>query len=295
MTVQPGANGEDSTTRTRWIERHQIAAFLVLAFGLSWWVWPFTAVNPDSTATLSFGPIIAALIVSALVGGRSQVTALLRAIVKWRVPWTSYLIALGAPFVIAVLTGTVVIGSGVVDSSGLSEDFGWSAWAAVPLLLLSTGLVGGPLFEEVAWRGYLLPTLEEEHTALRSTVVVGLVWAAWHLPLLISEPSGQRPALPFILWILAQSVLLTWLYNSTGGSVLIAILFHTAANSANRLLLEPILGKDGFMVAWWMMVALYWVAAALVIWRTRGRLGLETLEMQQGHPETPLGSARGGG
>lgn len=68
-------------------------------------------------------------------------------------------------------------------------------------------------------------------------------------------------------------MLLTWLYNSAGGSVFLAIVFHTAFNSASRILLEPFLGEDGFMALWWLMAALYLLAAALVIWLTQGRLG----------------------
>lgn len=145
----------------------------------------------------------------------------------------------------------------------------------LPLLLLSTDLRGAPLFEEVGWRGFLLPRLQQRHTALLSTAVVAGAWATWRFPLLVSEPTGQRPPLPFIVWILAQAVLLTWLYNSAGGSVFLAIVFHTAVNSASRilLLLEPFLGEDGFMALWWLMAALYVLAAALVIWLTQGRLG----------------------
>jgi membrane protease YdiL (CAAX protease family) len=274
MAGGPGQAGNGSTIRPNWFARHQIAAFLIFAFALSWWVWPLILFNPDSTAMVSFGPSVAAVVVSALVGGRREVVALLRAVVKWRVHWSWYLIALGGPFLIAGLVGAVAIGFGVVDTSNLGDDFGWSTWSGLPLLLLSTGLVGGPLFEELGWRGFLLPKLELEHTALWSTVVVGIVWATWHLPLLISEPSGQRPPLPFIVWILAQAVLLTWIYNGTLGSVFMVILFHAAANSANRLLLEPFLQDDGFIVAWWLMAGLYSVAAGLIIWQTRGRLGL---------------------
>jgi hypothetical protein len=103
------------------------------------------------------------------------------------------------------------------------------------------------------------------------------VWATWHLPLLISEPSGQRPPLPFVIWIFAQAVLLTWLYN-TSGSVLIAVVFHTAVNTAGRLLLEPLVGEAGFLGAWWLMVALYVTAALVVVSCTRGLLGI-TVEL----------------
>jgi membrane protease YdiL (CAAX protease family) len=275
MAVEPGIADERPARRSSWVARHEVAAFLFLSFALSWWVWPLTWANPDSVAMLPVGPLIAAFAVAALAGGRGEVTDLLRAIVRWNVRWRWYVVALAGPFAVVAVTGVTLLLLGVVESNHLREDYGWSTWMGLPLLLLSTGLLGGPLFEEVGWRGFLLPRLQQRHTALLSTAVVAGVWATWHLPLLVSEPTGQRPPLPFIVWILAQAVLLTWLYNSTGGSVLLAILFHTAVNSASRILLEPFLGEDGFLALWWLMAALYVLAAALVVWLTQGRLGLK--------------------
>ena len=279
MAVKRGGIRNGSSERSNWFARHPVAAFIVLAFVLSWWVWPFALVNPDSVAMLSFGPLIAAVVVAALAGGPGRVMTLLRAMVHWRVRWSWYVFAIAGPMFIAAVAGSMVIGLGIVETSQPGQEFGWSTWAGLPLLFLATGLVGGPLFEEPGWRGFLLPELERRHTALRATVVVAVVWALWHLPLLISEPTDQRPPLPFVVWILAQAVLLTWLYNATG-SVLMAILFHTAANTANRILLEPFLGADGFMATWWVMAALYGVAAALAIWWTRGRLGRDRADMR---------------
>jgi hypothetical protein len=282
MAVKRGDTRDGSTERNNWFARHPVAAFIVLAFVLSWWVWPFALVNPDSVAILSFGPLIAAVVVAALAGGRGRVMTLLRSVVRWRVHWSWYVFAIAGPMLIAAVTGATVIGLGIVETSQPGEEFGWSTWSGLPLLFLATGLVGGPLFEEPGWRGFLLPELERRHTALRSTVVVAVLWSLWHLPLLISEPTDQRPPLPFVVWILAQAVLLTWLYNSTGGSVLMAILFHTAANTANRILLEPFLGADGFTATWWVMAALYSLAAALAIWWTHGQLGQDTADMRSG-------------
>ena len=105
-------------------------------------------------------------------------------------------------------------------------------------------------------------------------MVVGTVWVIWHLPLLLTDPTGQRPPLPFAAWILAQAVLIAWVYNTSRGSVLIAVVFHAAANTAGRMLLEPLVGEPGFSAVWWLMAALYLLAAAVLIWRTRGRLGV---------------------
>jgi membrane protease YdiL (CAAX protease family) len=170
------------------------------------------------------------------------------------------------PFALAVLTGAVAVTAGIVDSAGFDGGIGWSTWLTVPLLMLATGVLGGPLFEEVGWRGFLLDDLQRRHAALWSTAIVGSLWVVWHLPLLVSEPTGQRPPLPFAVGVLAQAVLLTWLYNASSGSVLIAIIFHTSVNTAARLLLEPFLGDAGFLGLWWLMASLYVVAAASVIW-----------------------------
>jgi membrane protease YdiL (CAAX protease family) len=146
----------------------------------------------------------------------------------------------------------------------------------VPVLLLTTALLGGPMFEEVGWRGFLLEKLQRRRGALLSTAVVGVIWVSWHLPLLVSDPSGQRPIGPFLVWTLAECVLLTWIYNISSGSILMAILFHAAANVAGRLLLEPVLGADSFLTLWWLMAAAYALAAVVVITRTRGHLGTAT-------------------
>lgn len=255
-----------------WITRHPAASFVILAYALSWCVWPFTAVNPDSVAVLSVGPLIAALAVAGLVGGRRGVVALLRAMVRWRAHWTWYVVALAGPFLLTALAGAVTVAVGAVGTSQLG-DYGRSTSLSLPLLLVSTALVGGPLFEEPGWRGFLLPQLQRGHTAIWSTAVVGVVWATWHLPLLVSEPTTQRLPVPFVLWILAQAVLLTWLYNGSSGSVLMAIGFHTTANTATRILFEPFVGQEGFAVMWWLLAVVYCLAAALVLWWTRGALG----------------------
>jgi len=259
--------------RSTWVGRRRIGIFLILAFALSWWAWPMAVLKPDSTAMVSFGPIIAAVVVTAVAGGRRRLAALAKAVIRWRVPWTRYVIALAGPFLLVGLTGALALAFDVVEPSSLGNAFGWSTWSALPLLFVTTALLGGPLFEEVGWRGFLLDQLQQRRSVLVSTAIVAVVWAAWHLPLLISEPTGQRPPLPFLVWVLAQAVILTWIYNTSSGSVLMAILFHTAVNVAGRVLLEPFLGQNGFMTMWWLMATGYALVAAVLIWRTRGRLG----------------------
>ncbi|HZA05610.1 MAG TPA: CPBP family intramembrane glutamic endopeptidase [Propionibacteriaceae bacterium] len=256
--------------RTRWVARHRIGAFLVLAFALSWWPWPLALLNPASTAMVSFGPLIAAVVVAALAGGRPRLLGLLRGVGRWRVPWSRWALALVGPFLAAGAVGALALTAGIVEPSSLAAGLDWSTWSAVPLLLVTTALLGGPLFEEVGWRGFLLEELQRRRSALASTLLVALIWSVWHLPLLISEPTGQRPPLPFVVWIVAQAVLFTWLYNTSSGSVLLAIVFHATINVSTRLLLEPLVGQDNFAVIWWLMAAAYCLVAAVVLVWTRG-------------------------
>ena len=92
--------------------------------------------------------------------------------------------------------------------------------------------------------------------------MLGVIWAFWHLPELISD-RGQRPPLQFLVWILAQSVILAWLYNSTDGSLPMVIICHAAINTAGRFMLPEFPG-DSYQVVWWFMAGLYVVTAVIV-------------------------------
>ena len=93
-TTPVASSPADHGWRSTWLGRHRVGVFLVLAFALSWWPWPLALTNPASNAQVSFGPIIAAFLVAAVAGGRRRLVRLLRAVVRWRVPWSRYLIAL---------------------------------------------------------------------------------------------------------------------------------------------------------------------------------------------------------
>jgi uncharacterized protein len=142
--------------------------------------------------------------------------------------------------------------------SGAYTDLG-----AVGLTFLSTLIIVG-LFEEVGWRGFALPRLQRRLDALRAALVLGVLWALWHLPELISDPTRQRPPLQFVLLALALSVIFTWLYNSTNGSLPIVIICHAAIDTAGRYML-PEFFNGGYQVVWWFMVGLYVVIAVIVV------------------------------
>jgi uncharacterized protein len=257
-----GLNPEAETTGTaprNWAARHDLVLYFVLAYLLSWALWPLVILNPTSSSLVPFGPLIAAVIVALLAGGRHELWALLRQLGRWRVHPLWYVIALLGPFVLAGLTAALAVAAGApVRGTG-----DYTNWRAITFFFFSTVIIVG-LFEEVGWRGFALPRLQLRLDAIWAALVLGVLWALWHLPELISDPTGQRPPVQFLLWALALSVIFSWLYNSTNGSLPIVIICHAAIDTAGRFMLPEFVG-DGYQLVWWFMVALYVLVAIIVI------------------------------
>jgi membrane protease YdiL (CAAX protease family) len=239
-----------------WSRRHDLALYIGLAFLISWAAWPLVALNADSSPLVPFGPLVAAVVVSLCSGGPRQLGDLLSQLGRWsRSPWW-YLIALVGPALIAVAAAALSIALG---ARPLPFQAGWPAVAGT---FLTTLVIVG-LFEEVGWRGYALPRLQRHTSALRAALLLGAVWGVWHLPELLSDPGGQRPPIPFLIFVLAQSVILTWQYNSSLGSLPIVILSHAATNTSAQVLL-PLYPPADYPLIWWIFTGLWVVAAVLV-------------------------------
>jgi uncharacterized protein len=210
---------------------------------------------------IPFGPIIAAFIVLALTRGWAGVRDLLASMVRWRVGPQWYAVALLLP--VAITLVALYLNAPFGGTAPTAADF--AELYTLPLIFLSTTLINGPLPEEPGWRGFLLPRLQSSYTPLVASLIVGGIWASWHLPLLISDPSGQRPPLQFIVLVVAQSAVFTWVYNSTRGSVLLVILMHGSFNSFIKFLAPVVMGSAAYGLFWWLLAALWWVVALAVI------------------------------
>ncbi len=246
-----------------WLKRHDLSAFLVLAFALSWLIWPLVLANPESVPMIPYGPFLAVFVVLALTRGWAGVRDLLASMARWRVGPRWYAVALLVPIaitLIALYLAVLLFGA----PSPTAADF--AGWYTLPLLFLSTTLINGPFTEEPGWRGFLLPRLQSKYAPLTASLIVGAVWALWHLPLLLSDPTGQRPALQFVAMLLAQSVVFAWIYNGTGGSVLLVILMHGSANTIAKFLAPTVMGDAAaYGLFWWLLAALWWVVALAVV------------------------------
>jgi uncharacterized protein len=249
--------GRSQRVSGNWVARHDLLLYFILAYVVSWSIWPLVLVNPQSSPLVPFGPLIAAVIVALLARGLRELRALLGQLLRWRVHPVWYVIALLGPCVLAAAAAALTVATG----APAPKLEAYTDWLGIGAALLSTIIIVG-LFEEVGWRGFALPRLQRGLDALWAALVLGVIWAAWHLPELISDP-GQRPPLQFFPWIVAQSVILAWLYNSTNGSLPIVIICHAAVNTAGRFVLPEFSGES-YQVVWWFMVGLYVVIAVLV-------------------------------
>lgn len=185
----------------------------------------------------SYGPTLAALVVTFVSGGLSRVKSLLKHAVQWRISWLVYP-AVFFLFPLISFLGYQALGIGAVKGENLYELFlTLVILAPVNAIVGSVLLDIGPLGEELGWRGFLLPRLLEKYGDLKASVILGLIWGFWHLPLfLFSEWRGNVPVwLAIALYpvtTISIAYVMTKIHHSSGGSVLMAILYHGIVNYA---------------------------------------------------------------
>ena len=172
----------------------------------------------------SWIPNLVGVVVTARTDGRAGLGHLFGRVVRWRFGWWWYAVAVLLPLAAVLLA----IGIGML--LGLAAPhFSTDPAVLVPLLLIN--IVAGPLGEELGWRGTALPRLQARWGALTSSLVLGVAWWAFHTPgfLLGLFPPGFSPV-SALLGALALTVLITWMFNHTGGSLIPGSLMHLSIN-----------------------------------------------------------------
>jgi uncharacterized protein len=227
-----------------WVKEHPIIAYFVLAYVISWIiVAPLIASAQGLTDVPvpfaihylnDYGPLLAAIIIARIADGSVGLRDLFRRMIKWRVGFGWVLVAAFSPLAVwGIAVGIVVLGVGdpAPDLSSLGTIaylpfMGWAGW----IFWILTAGIG----EESGWRGYALPKLQSHMSALSATLVVTLFWVGWHLPRFFYYGGYMQlgfSVLPLAAHgFLALAIVLTWLYNSTRGSILMVALFHGGYN-----------------------------------------------------------------
>lgn len=242
------------------IRRHPLVTFFVLAFAIGWSPWPFFAAGLlDGTNFLPIAPLIAALIVAAVTGSLRDLGSRL---IRWRVPWWCYVVAVGLP--LAVILGTAGI------QGGASWQIAW-ADVAIVFLLRWVNPLDGPLGEEPGWRGFALPRLDRVRSPLMSAAVLGFFAGLWHLPLIFSG-EGNEVGWIGLLTTFVITFVYCWLFRRADGSVLPVMLFHVVQGT----LTSETLGYEGDALdrmlvlgfVAWLVVALATIVFDRNAWRT---------------------------
>jgi membrane protease YdiL (CAAX protease family) len=244
-----------------WVRDHRLTTFFVLAFVLAWWSWPLYEwdIWPRQQFQ-AIGALIAALVVIALAEGRAGFLDLGKRMIRWRVPWYYYAFALLLPLAVRAVA-TLVNDAPSPDWVNLSwTSFG--LWFLVRLI----NPMDGPMAEEPAWRGFAVPRLQAQRSPLASAAILGVLVALWHLPL-IGDTGWIGIVTTFVI-----TFVYVWLFNRTGGSVLLVLLFHNAQGFVTM----PDLGYAGDGLARqemlefvaWCIVAIVLIVADRAAWRT---------------------------
>jgi membrane protease YdiL (CAAX protease family) len=205
-----------------WPKHHRLLSFFVLAYAISWASWPAYASGLiPRMEFLPIGPLAAAIIVIALAEGRAGFRAWGRRLIRWRVGWAWYAVALGLPVLLVLAAGLINMALGA-SAPGVAQLTGSGLLTVFAVRLINP--LDGPLGEEPGFRGYALPLLQASRPPLLSAAILGVLVALWHLPLILFGGLSLT-GLPTTF---AITFLYVWLFNRTGGSVLLTLLFHNS-------------------------------------------------------------------
>jgi membrane protease YdiL (CAAX protease family) len=223
------------------VRKYPALSLVVLAmiFGVA----PLVAINagllPEEAGQLvAFSSSLAAIVLAAVEGRKGGVRELLGRFLIWRVgiQWWAFALLFGVIPAVAGLYLFNLLGGPAVDWSGLKP-----LYSVVPSIIILTVLAG--MGEEFGWRGFAMPRLQARYNALVSSLMIGVLWGIWHIPLFLVKgtiqyewklEAGLIPAvLAYTAFVIAWSIQYTWVFNNTRGSVLLAAVIHGAVNAWN--------------------------------------------------------------
>jgi len=263
------------------MRRIALLGYFLLTFALTWVTWLAAAAlaAPGNTGFFGvrgpvfllgvFAPALVALALTAQREGRAGVGRLLARMGRWQVGARWYVFAV-VYFAAIKLAGALIHRVAM----GVWPTFGDTPWPVMlGAILVSTWVQAG---EEVGWRGYALPRLAKHLGLGAASILLGVIWALWHLPLFLLPDTGSTgQSFPlYLLKVTALSVALAWLYWKTEGSLLLVMLMHASINNTTELVPAAVPGAvnpfalSGSPVTW-VTLGLLWAVAALFLFQMR--------------------------
>lgn len=251
-----------------------LVKFLALTYAVTWVFFISVATVIPARTPLggllvllgAYAPAMVALWLTAQAEGGTGVRALLARVLQWRVAARWYLFAVG--YIVAIKLTVALIHR---MATGAWPRFGAEPWYLIPLAIaVSTPFQAG---EEIGWRGYALPRLAARFGLARASLLLGVVWACWHLPqFFIAGPDYGQSFFVVLFQVTALSVAMAWLYAHTHGSLLLVMLLHAAVNNSKDIVPS---GEPGATNPFalsaspvaWLTVTILWICAACFLAR----------------------------
>jgi len=259
-------------------EARNLVLYFLIAFGFTWLFWTLKALavrgllgssilvdflaSPDNPA--AWGPFVSAVLLTWWYEKGRGVIGLLKRGVDYRFAkvW----------WIPTILLFPIIIGGALLMAMLAGESIPELFWVSSPFLIVVNFvlylLTGGPLQEEFGWRGYALPRLQSRFNALVSSIILGFMWGLWHLPYFFigTEIIYAYGVLPLIFSDILIAILLTWLFNNTGGSILVSLIFHNMFIMSADMFpaLETQVGSLFYLI---FLIAA--VIAVVAIWRPK--------------------------
>jgi uncharacterized protein len=262
--TRPAVDSPTTTGSNRFrgfVRRYELVIFFALSYLIAWSTLPFGSF-------LAFAPILSAIVVVLIAEGLPGLARLGRRLIRWRVNWIWYAAAIGLPLLVHAVAISLNMAAGAPAPS-LTQ---FQPWYAVLLLfgLRMVNFTDGPLGEEPAWRGFAQPRLQSRWSPLASAALLGVLITGWHLPLVFMRQFDL--GLPDILTTVVVTFWYAWLFNRTGGSVLLPLIAHVTEGCINTQALWPA-GPDADRETWMWLISWTLLAVALLIfdrksWRT---------------------------
>src|SRR5215217_1562671 len=281
------------------VKRHPIITFLVLTYVFTWAIESPLVFLTDSVTAIqglvlvilaSNVPSAVAIVLTAIFLGRGALRKLLARLLIWRVSLFWYLVVFLGP---VVLVGGVVLLNALMGGPALS--LGMTLVGATIFFAFSV-VPGSALGEEIGWRGYVLPRLQGRMSALSAALLIAPIWGLWHLPIWLTGDPVKTPTfyVAFFASVFPMSILLTWVYNSTGGSLLMVVLAHATFNLPITLTIDD-LGTRGRVPSLLYFGLLAVAAIVVVFWAGPENLSRKRKKQQQeeGAAESGVATPRG--
>lgn len=258
------------------IRKHSVLTFFIFTYFISWIFWTPLVLWGEGRLKIigTFGPFICAVALSYILEGTLGVKRLFKKFFIWKVNYFWYLfsfLSTGAAVMISIGIYSLM-GGQKLQFNDISQ---WYLIIVAFLYVLFLSVLG----EEAGWRGFALPRLQQNYNALTSSLIIGVSWGLWHFPLFLMKGNFHEtiPITLFIIQDVALSVIYTWMYNNTRGSLLLAHLFHAASNVTLGVLPILPMNTGGDIRPLWITVIILIIIAVSIVFK----YGKENLSREQ--------------